>query len=232
MVFGRKWVKILIVPLFWLKFDDVTVTWSLIVLSGIYFINLRWHYLTPFQNFSRFNVIFMVRKIGQLFKIFKILIVPSFWLTFDDITVTLSLAVLSGILFTNSPLYYLTAYLNLLRLNVIFMVRKIGQLLLDRGEWGRLQQRYCDVVFDCIVMNFFFAISSWYYLTRCQNLLELNVIFMVRKIGQVFKIFKILINPSAWLIFDDVTTALPYVVLSWISLQTHHCNIILYAKIF
>ena len=34
-------------------------------------------------------------NIGQLFKIFKILIVPSFWLTFDDVTVTLPLAGLS-----------------------------------------------------------------------------------------------------------------------------------------
>ena len=31
--------------------------------------------------------------------------------------------------------YYLTPYQNLLRLNVIFMVRKIGQLLLSRGGW-------------------------------------------------------------------------------------------------
>ena len=37
-----------------------------------------------------------------------------------------------------------------------------------------------DVVFDCIVMNFFL-----YYLTPYQNLLRLNVIFMVRKIGQL-----------------------------------------------
>ena len=36
MIFGQKWVKILIVPLFWLKFDDVTVTLSLIVLSRIF----------------------------------------------------------------------------------------------------------------------------------------------------------------------------------------------------
>ena len=41
----------------------------------------------------------MVRKIGQLFKIFKILIIPSFWLIFDDVTVTLSLVVLSCIFF-------------------------------------------------------------------------------------------------------------------------------------
>ena len=34
-------------------------------------------------------------------------------------------------------------------------------------------------VFDCIVMNFL------YYLTPYQNLLRLNVIFMVRKIGQL-----------------------------------------------
>ena len=45
----------------------------------------------------------------------------------DDVTVTLSLIVLSRIFFTNSPWYYLTPYQNLLRLNVIFMVRKIGK---------------------------------------------------------------------------------------------------------
>ena len=37
---------------------------------------------------------------------------------------TLSLVVLSYFSFTNSPWYYLTPYRNLLRLNVIFMVRK------------------------------------------------------------------------------------------------------------
>ena len=36
MIFGQKWVKILIVPLFRLKFDDVTVKLSLIVLSQIF----------------------------------------------------------------------------------------------------------------------------------------------------------------------------------------------------
>ena len=34
MIFAIKWVKIRIVPSFWLKFDDVTVTLSLAVLSG------------------------------------------------------------------------------------------------------------------------------------------------------------------------------------------------------
>ena len=79
----------------------------------------------------------MVRKIGKLFKIFKILIVPLFWLTFDDVTVTLPSVVLSGIFVTNSALYFLTPYQNLLRLNVIFMVRKIGQLL-PNGGWAWL----------------------------------------------------------------------------------------------
>ena len=37
MVFGQKWVKILIVPLFRLKFDGVTATLSLIVLSRNFF---------------------------------------------------------------------------------------------------------------------------------------------------------------------------------------------------
>ena len=35
--------------------------------------------------------------------------------------------------FTNSPWYYLTPYQNLLKSNVILMVRKIGQILLKRG---------------------------------------------------------------------------------------------------
>ena len=36
MIFGQKWVKILIIPSFQLKFDDVTVTLSFIVLSQIF----------------------------------------------------------------------------------------------------------------------------------------------------------------------------------------------------
>ena len=36
MIFGQKWVKILIVPSFQLKFDDVTVMLSLIVLSRFF----------------------------------------------------------------------------------------------------------------------------------------------------------------------------------------------------
>ena len=54
----------------------------------------------------------------------KILIVSLFQLKFDDVTVMLSLS---------SPCYYLTSYRNLLRLNVILMVRIIGQLLLIGG---------------------------------------------------------------------------------------------------
>ena len=67
----------------------------------------------------------------------KILIVPSFRLKFDDVTVTLCLIVLSWNFFANSPWYYLTSYQNLLRLNVIFMVRKIDQPLLNGGGGGR-----------------------------------------------------------------------------------------------
>ena len=44
----------------------------------------------------------------------------------DDATVTLSLILLLRIFFTNSPWYHLTPYQNLLKLNDIFMVRKIG----------------------------------------------------------------------------------------------------------
>ena len=49
MVFGKKLVKIIIAPLFQLKFDDVTVTLSLIVLSRIFFnkLTLILFYLTP-----------------------------------------------------------------------------------------------------------------------------------------------------------------------------------------
>ena len=44
----------------------------------LFFTNLSWYGLTPCENVLRLNVIFMVRKIGQLLKIFKILIVSSF----------------------------------------------------------------------------------------------------------------------------------------------------------
>ena len=37
MIFGQKWVKILIVPSIRLKFDDVTMTLSLIVLSQFFY---------------------------------------------------------------------------------------------------------------------------------------------------------------------------------------------------
>ena len=65
MLFGQKWGKILIVPSFQLKFDDVTVTLSLNVLSR-YFYKLTLILFTSYQNLLRLNVIFMVRKIGQL----------------------------------------------------------------------------------------------------------------------------------------------------------------------
>ena len=133
MAFGQKMGQIHTVPSFWLKFDDVTVTLSLIVLSWIFFTNSPWYYLTSCQYLLILNVIFMVSKIGQLFNIFKILIILSFWLMFDNFTVTLSLIVLSWIFFTNLPLYYPTSHQNLLRLNVIFMVRKIGKK--DYGLW-------------------------------------------------------------------------------------------------
>ena len=63
---AKKWVKILIVPSFWLKFGDVTVTLSLIVLSRIFFTNSSWYYFTSCQSLLRLSVIFMVKKIGQL----------------------------------------------------------------------------------------------------------------------------------------------------------------------
>ena len=64
--FVKKWVKILIVPSYGLKFDDVTVTLYLIVLSGpFFFTKLTCYFLTPYQDLLRLNVIFMVRKIGK-----------------------------------------------------------------------------------------------------------------------------------------------------------------------
>ena len=36
MICGQKWVEILIIPSFWLKVDDVTVSLSFIALSRIY----------------------------------------------------------------------------------------------------------------------------------------------------------------------------------------------------
>ena len=42
MIFGQKWVKILIVPLFQLRFDDVTVTLSFIVCHEYLFTKLIW----------------------------------------------------------------------------------------------------------------------------------------------------------------------------------------------
>ena len=76
---------------------------------------------------SRLNVIFMVRKTGQLFKIFKILIIPLFWLI-DDVTVIVVSDCIVMNFLCKSPLYYLTLYQNLLRLNFIFVVRKIGKI--------------------------------------------------------------------------------------------------------
>ena len=57
----KKWVKILVVPSFRLKLDDVTVTLSLIVLSWFFFTNLSWYYLTSCKNLLWLNVIFMVK---------------------------------------------------------------------------------------------------------------------------------------------------------------------------
>ena len=66
MIFGQKWIKMLIVPSFSLTFDDVTVTLSFIVLSRIFFTNSSWYYLTSCQNLLRLNVTSMAKKIGQL----------------------------------------------------------------------------------------------------------------------------------------------------------------------
>ena len=82
------------------------------------------------------NLIFMVRKIGQLFKIFKILIVPLFWLTIDDMSVMLSLDCIVMNFLCKLPLYYLTLYQNLLRSNFIFVVRKVGKISPWWWWWG------------------------------------------------------------------------------------------------
>ena len=89
-----------------------------------FFTNSPWYNLTPCKNLSRLNVIFMVKKIGQFF---KILIIPSFWLILMTSLWCCLWLYCEEFFFTTSPWYYLTPYQNLLRLNVIFMVRKIGK---------------------------------------------------------------------------------------------------------
>ena len=69
-------------------------------------------------------------------KMGEIIIVPSFQLKLDDVTVTLSLIVLSSNFFGDVSWYDLTPNQTLLRLNVIFMVRKMGQFLLNWGGGG------------------------------------------------------------------------------------------------
>ena len=54
-------------------------------------------------------------EIRSTFQIFKIHIIPLFWQIFDDVTVTLSLVVLSQSFVKNSPLYYLTPHKILFR---------------------------------------------------------------------------------------------------------------------
>ena len=51
----------------------------------------------------------------------------------DDFTVTISLIVLPIIFFSDSAWYYLTPYQNLIRLNLIFMIRKIGKKNVHEG---------------------------------------------------------------------------------------------------
>ena len=55
MIFGQKWVKILIILSFRIKFDDATVTLSVIVLSQTFFTN------SPFKKPFPF-----LRKIGKV----------------------------------------------------------------------------------------------------------------------------------------------------------------------
>ena len=87
----------------------------------------------------------------------KILIVPSFWLKFDDVIVMLSLnCIVMSYFFTNSPSHDLTPNQKLLRLNVIFMVRKIGKkvhanspapficLILERRQKVRSENFFMD----------------------------------------------------------------------------------------
>ena len=59
---------------------------------------------------------------------------------------------------------------------------------------------------------------------RAWLLMKLNVTFMVRKLRQLFKIFKILIVPLFWLIIDDITVMLSLILLSWIFFANHLCT--------
>ena len=78
MTFGQKWVKILIIPSFQLKFDDITVTLSLIVLSRIFFKKLLLNgeggvvatpSTLPLSNFR-------AKMVGPIWKIFSWADVP------------------------------------------------------------------------------------------------------------------------------------------------------------
>ena len=61
--------------------------------------------------------------------------------------------------------------------------QKMGQNLYCSIVSAKIWWRHSDVVF--VFVTNFFANSPWYYLTSCQNLLRLNVFFMVREIGQL-----------------------------------------------
>ena len=155
------------------------MTMSLIELPWMFFTNLPWYYLTPCQNLSRLNVTFMVRKIGQLFKIFKILIVPLFWLIIDDVTVMLSLILLLCIFFANH-LYTMLLYT---KICFIFMVRKIGKISpwWGGGGGGCLTSPRSYL---CLILE-----PSRY---TVKNLVRKKLFLFSRKIG------KTCIHPSPW----------------------------------
>ena len=124
MAFGQKWVKILIILLFRLKFDDVTVTLSLIVLSLIFF-----HKITSVLSYSMLKFVKIECHLHgwKNRSTFQNPYRLAFWLIFDDVNCDVVFNCIVMNFFANLPWYYLIPYQNLLRLNIIFMVRKIGK---------------------------------------------------------------------------------------------------------
>ena len=115
------------------------------------------------------------------------------------------------------------------------------------GFWPRIRQNpycsiysakiwwpHCHVLFECIVM-IFFTNWLWYYLTSCKNLERLNVIFMVRKMGQLFKIliipsFRLILMTSLWrclwlllsrIFFHELTLVLFYSIPKFVKIACH-----------
>ena len=47
---AEKWAKILLIPLFWLKFDDLTVTSALIILLSVFSVMSQWGRVSPLKH--------------------------------------------------------------------------------------------------------------------------------------------------------------------------------------